>query len=1237
MAGRKEYEMLFQLNAQMGSSYSTTFSKAQQQLVSMQKEIQALTKTQSDISAFQKQQGAVEATRSKLAVLQQQYDNIQKEIKETEGYSSSLENKLLAKQQQIDRTSSSLQQQTDKLKQMDAALRDAGVDTNNLSNASSNLTAKIEDLKAKQEEAANGAKSFGEQSSEAFGAIQQAIAAAGVATALKEIYDAYMECVNIAADFEETMSTVEALSGASAGEMEELTALAKELGATTKFTAKESAEAMTYMGMAGWSASQMMAGMEGVLQLAAASGEDLALVSDIVTDNLTAFGLAASDTARFSDVLAAAATNSNTSVSVMGETFKMSASIAGALGYSVEDVAVAVGLMANSGIKGSIAGTALKNTFNGLLEGCTLTSEAFGEYEYTAVKADGTMKDFSSTIDELRGYFEQMTEAERVNNAMTIAGQRGYNGLLAILNATDEEYSKLTKNINECSGAAGKMAAIKLDNLNGELTLMNSAWDALKTTIGEQFNPELRQLYSAGTDLFGLLDKFVQQNPGLVKGITAFVAVLGAAVAGLAAYAAITKVVIPLMHLFTASIPGVNIIMGVATAIAALTGIMVGLSTETKNEAQQIRELTTSSREQYKEIQSLEKEYKDLCDAGKETSEEAYYLQYRIESLTESFEAQKQTLEEYISTSKELNEAWNDSLDSNREAVEEIETNEGRTLALISRLSELASQTDKTAASQEEMKAIIAELNEILPNVAFSYEDIKDGLGEIEQLLKNEATAQANLAKAEQARKSMMNADAERVKAQKHLDDLNKQYAAEQEINKTLKERRDSLQESSTFWVGSGGRGTNPYAESLKEAKADYKASTEALESYKTQIEETTSTINQATADYNSYLKTIVETSGITVENIDTMNALDEVVASASLSMQALANSYAIAYTAAKESFEGQYGLFDQAQADMEATVGSAQRALDSQLNFWQTYADNVNVLRSVSAEDLGVTQENYNEIMAYAQSGSEEAAGFAASLAQAVNSGNTEAITKLANTVGEVKAAREKAAGEVSAWQVDFDGQMKEIISIMETSLQDMDMSEEAIAAAKSTMDSYAETISTQGATAVANALSIANQIRTALQSASTNINIGVTGGKTGNGYAMGTDSATPGWHLVGENGPEIVYFGGGETVYNASETAKLLSNAQEEMQIVSFLPLMHTYYEATRRYNAMQYAEPLVAKSGHSGNYQISIAPQLIVEGGTTEDIESRFQEFSDIVVGNVMDALEEAGIDAKRGAYV
>ncbi|MCX4266106.1 MAG: phage tail tape measure protein, partial [Firmicutes bacterium] len=280
-----------------------------------------------------------------------------------------------------------------------------------------------------------------------------------------------------------------------------LAAEAKELGATTKFTATEAADAMGYMAMAGWDATDMLSGMDGVMQLAAASGEDLAMVSDIVTDNLTAGGLQASDTAHFADVLAATATSANTNVSIMGETFKNSASVAGALGYKIEDVALAVGLMANNGVKGSIAGTALKNTFNGLLEGVTLTGAAFGDYEYSAVKADGSMKSFGDTINELRGYFEQMTEAERVANAQNIAGAYGYNGLLGILLAADTDYNKLTESINNCSGAAERMAEIRLDNLQGDITLAQSAAEALQISVGEQFLPIMRKVYQTGGSL----------------------------------------------------------------------------------------------------------------------------------------------------------------------------------------------------------------------------------------------------------------------------------------------------------------------------------------------------------------------------------------------------------------------------------------------------------------------------------------------------------------------------------------------------------------------------------------------------------------------------------------------------------------------------------------------------------------------------------------------------------------
>lgn len=278
MANRTEHEMLFQLAAQLSGNFNSTFSSANQTILKMQQEIQTLNRTQSDISAYQKQQSAIETTKSKLEMLQKQYDNIQQEMKETGNDSADMKNKLLAKQQQIDKTSASLENQTSKLDRMGTALREAGVNTDDLTGESARLETEMNELKEAQEEAAESAEQYQQSGVQAFEAVSSALAAAGIAKGLKEIYEAYKECVGIAADFEETMSTVEALSGASDDEMSQLNDMAKELGATTKFTAIESGEAMTYMAMAGWDANEMLSGMDGVLQLAAASGEDLAMV-----------------------------------------------------------------------------------------------------------------------------------------------------------------------------------------------------------------------------------------------------------------------------------------------------------------------------------------------------------------------------------------------------------------------------------------------------------------------------------------------------------------------------------------------------------------------------------------------------------------------------------------------------------------------------------------------------------------------------------------------------------------------------------------------------------------------------------------------------------------------------------------------------------------------------------------------------------------------------------------------
>ena len=549
---QKEYKMLFRLGAKLGEDFNGTFNSAQNVLKTTQKEIQAMNRLQSDISAYQKQQQSIDATNERLKMYRTQLQNTQKELADTGNKSSDLQNKEEDLKLKIKNTELALAQKNAKLAQMSDKLTNAGVDVTKLSDESKRLATDMQELKKQEEQAGKEAEQFGNKGSSAFDAVGSALATAGIAAGFKKIEDAYQQCVDISMQFNSTMSTVEALSGANASEMSTLSETAKNLGATTVYTANQSAEAMTYMGMAGWDAQQMVSGMDGVLNLAAASGEDLASVSDIVTDNLTAFGLTAQDTAHFSDVLAAAATNSNTSVGIMGETFKGSASIAGALGYSIEDVATAVGLMANAGVKGTIAGTALKNTFNGLLNGATLTGSALGEVEYTAIKSDGTLKSFGETIDELRGYFQQMTEAERVQNAMTLAGQRGYNGLLAIINATDADYQKLSDSINNCTGAAQKMADIKLDNLQGDVTLLNSAADGLKMTIGDAFQNELRGIVQLGTKIITNINDFCEENPGVVKAITAVTAEIGLVVAGYTAFNAVKKVKNTLSALGTA-------------------------------------------------------------------------------------------------------------------------------------------------------------------------------------------------------------------------------------------------------------------------------------------------------------------------------------------------------------------------------------------------------------------------------------------------------------------------------------------------------------------------------------------------------------------------------------------------------------------------------------------------------------------------------------------------------------
>lgn len=313
-----------------------------------------------------------------------------------------------------------------------------------------------------------------------FAAVSGAVIAGGTAA------------THVGSEFESAMSKVSAISGATGNDLLALTNKAKEMGATTKFSASESASALQYMAMAGWQTSDMLEGIGGIMSLAAADGLDLATTSDIVTDALTAFGLKASDSSHFADVLAKASSSANTNVSMLGESFKYVAPLAGAMGYSAEDVSVALGLMANASVKGSMAGTSLKTALSNLASPTKQMAGIMDKYGISIADANGKALPLADVLKQLREKFGGLSEAEQSAAASTLFGKEAMSGMLAIINASDDDFNNLTNSINNADGAAKKMADTMQDNLQGQITILKSGLEGLEIEIYEGMSSPLK-------------------------------------------------------------------------------------------------------------------------------------------------------------------------------------------------------------------------------------------------------------------------------------------------------------------------------------------------------------------------------------------------------------------------------------------------------------------------------------------------------------------------------------------------------------------------------------------------------------------------------------------------------------------------------------------------------------------------------------------------------------------------
>ena len=474
------------------------------------KTINALTKE--NYSAFSLAKSQWDKSTSSLTKLKDTQNYL---TKQTETYSS----KVMTLRSQLEELESAENKDEKAIANKKNQLNNAEASLNKYKKQLNEVTASLESGQAKIEEYAKKVEEFGNKTKKVGESLTTKVSA--------PIVGLGVAAVKVGSDFDAAMSQVSATSGATGKDLQDLRDKAKEMGASTKFSASESAEAMNYMAMAGWNSKQMIAGLPGILNLAAASNESLANTSDIVTDALTAFGLTAEDSGHFADVMAKTSSSANTNVSLMGETFKQVAPLAGTLGFSVEDTSLAIGLMANAGIKGSQAGTSLKAALANLSSPTDKMKAKMKELGISMTDSNGQTKPLITIITELREKFGKLSKSQQTAAASTIFGKEAMSGMLAVINASDKDFNSLYENIKNADGAAEDMAKTMQDNLQGDLTTLSSALEGLGIKISEALTPVLREITQAVTEFISWLNGLDDHIISVITVVAGLVAAIG--------------------------------------------------------------------------------------------------------------------------------------------------------------------------------------------------------------------------------------------------------------------------------------------------------------------------------------------------------------------------------------------------------------------------------------------------------------------------------------------------------------------------------------------------------------------------------------------------------------------------------------------------------------------------------------------------------------------------------------
>ncbi len=1038
MASRKEYELLFQLNAQMGSSYNNTFKSAQGAVASLQNEITALSKTQSDISAYQKQQAAVEASKAKLEMLQKQYDNIQKEISETEEYSSALENKLLSKQLQIEKTTGSIEAQTAKLEYMSKALREAGINTDNLAEESERLGSEIDRLKEKQEAATEEASNYGTTAAAAFGAVGQALVAAGIATALHEIYEEYTEFIAASMAFESAMTGVEKTTELTEQELAVMAKEIKTLSTDIPIVTEELAGIGEVAGQLGIAKDNLLDFSTVMSMLSTAT----TMTAEEGATMLAQFAnITRMDPSYYSNLASAIVDLGNNYATTEQKITEMSQGIAASAslaGMSEADMLALSAAVTSLGIETQAGSTSMSKLISELMTAVE-TGEKLTEF---ASIANMTADEFKAAWGEnavaaLQAFVVGLNDTERNGKSAIVAltelgitEARMQRMVLSLANSGD----LLNRTLATANEAWAENTALIIEaekryaTTQSQQIMMQNAYNNLRIAIGDDFTPTLRKLYALETELLKDMTEFVEKNPELVKAVAAFTAVMATAVTAITAYVAIAKIAAIVSAALTAAIPGINVIMAVVAGVALLSAGIAAIAEASKSARDETWKLTAVSRDQYNQLQDLNAEYEKAVEVYGETSYEAQELKWQIEDLNAEYESGMQTTEEYRAAHEDLMRSYREMSDGHAKTADELYKEEQGSIALIAKLKELATTTESAAANKQAILSIIKALNEQVPDLALNYDQVANSSEGFIDSLYDLAKAQA-----EQMKMEVQWAEyVERVGQHESL--LNAKKAAEinaklaQEENEAAKQ---ALKEALVSWGW--------FFKTIS-ATSDYQDVRDQLDAYNKAVEETT-------AAYEENAARIAELEDALQSYQGTGESIQDVIRNVRERISELSAAYEEAYNDALESLAGQYALWDKAKEVATTSASEINSALESQTTYWQNYNDNLSNLIERSGQIEGLA-----ELISTFADGSEGSVNAIAGMARATDD-------ELATMVANWKALQEeqkKVAGSLADLETEFTASMDLLELELATAIEKMDMSEEAALSGKETMQGF-------------------------------------------------------------------------------------------------------------------------------------------------------------------------------------